>query len=56
MYTVLRTDKFDKWRIKLKDIKGKARILVRIKAAELGNLGDVKPVGKGVSEMRGPTC
>lgn len=52
MYTVLRSDSFDKWLAGLKDAKGKARIVARIKSAELGNLGDVKPVGEGISEMR----
>lgn len=52
MYTVLRSDEFDKWLAQLKDAKGKARIVARIRSAELGNLGDVKPVGEGVSEMR----
>ena len=52
MYTILRTQEFDKWLISLKDEKGKARIVARIRSAELGNLGDVEPVGEGVSEMR----
>jgi len=52
MYTVLRSDEFDKWLTKLKDAKGKARIVARIRSAELGNLGDVKFVGEGISEMR----
>jgi putative addiction module killer protein len=52
MFIVLRSDSFDKWLTKLKDAKGKARIVARIRSAELGNLGDVKSVGKGVSEMR----
>jgi putative addiction module killer protein len=52
MYTVLRSDEFDKWLTKLKDAKGKARIVARIRSAELGNLGDVRPVGEGISEMR----
>ncbi|MCA9899398.1 MAG: type II toxin-antitoxin system RelE/ParE family toxin [Anaerolineales bacterium] len=52
MYTVLRSDKFDKWLTKLKDVKGKARIIARIRSAELGNLGDVRSVGEGISEMR----
>jgi putative addiction module killer protein len=46
MYTVLRSDEFDKWLTKLKDAKGKARIVARIRSAELGNLGDVKFVGR----------
>jgi putative addiction module killer protein len=52
VYTVLRSDEFDKWLAQLKDAKGKARIVARIRSAELGNLGDIKPVGAGVSEMR----
>jgi putative addiction module killer protein len=28
------------------------RLLVRLRKASLGNLGDVKPVGEGVFEMR----
>ena len=52
MYTVLRSNEFDKWLSQLKDPKGKARIVARIRSAELGNLGDVKPVGEGISEMR----
>lgn len=52
MYTVLRSGEFDAWLALLKDAKGKARILARIRSAELGNLGDVKPAGKGLSEMR----
>ena len=52
MYTVLRSTEFDEWLSKLKDAKGKARIIARIRSAEHGNLGDVQPVGSGVSEMR----
>ena len=47
-----RTEAFDTWLIRLKDKKGKARILARIRSAEAGNLGDCEPVGEGVSEMR----
>ena len=46
------TDIFSRWLEKLEDIQAKARILVRIRAAELGNFGDCSPVGEGVSEMR----
>lgn len=52
MYTVLRSKEFDHWLSNLKDAKGKARIIARIRSAEHGNLGDVQPVGAGVSEMR----
>lgn len=30
----------------------KTRILIRIRRVSLGNFGDVKPVGEGVSEFR----
>ena len=52
MFTILRTDAFDSWLSKLKDGRGKARILERIRSAERGNLGDCGSVGAGVSEMR----
>lgn len=52
MYSVLRTNEFDAWLSRLRDAKGKARIVARIRSAELGNLGDVEPVGEGVREMR----
>jgi len=52
VYTVLQTQHFRVWLTALRDDKGKARILARIRSAEFGNLGDVKSVGEGVSEMR----
>jgi putative addiction module killer protein len=36
----------------LRDREARARITVRIRRLSLGNPGDVKPVGSGVSEMR----
>jgi putative addiction module killer protein len=35
---------------RLKDREARARILVRIRRLSLGNPGDAKPVGEGVSE------
>ena len=52
MYTIVRTDIFDAWLSKLKDTRGKARIVKRIRSAERGNFGDCGPIGAGVSEMR----
>jgi len=51
MFIIHKTEYFDEW-LKLKDVKVKARILIRLKRAELGNLGDHKIVGDGVFEMR----
>ncbi|MBK6742259.1 MAG: type II toxin-antitoxin system RelE/ParE family toxin [Hydrogenophilales bacterium] len=52
MNTFYRTGEFDAWLTGLKDNLAKARILYRIRAAELGNFGDCEPVGDGVSEIR----
>jgi len=49
---MLRTSVFDSWLSKLKDRRGKARIIERIRSAERGNMGDCASVGDGVSEMR----
>jgi len=52
MYTLVRSSVFDEWLAALSDQRGKARILMRLTSAELGNFGDCGPVGDGVSEMR----
>ena len=52
MYTIVRTADFDAWLSKLKDARGKARIVERIRSAERGNFGDCEPVGNGIVEMR----
>ena len=52
MYTVLQSGTFKEWLAGLKDAQARARIIARIRRVELGNLGDTKTVGKGVSEMR----
>ena len=43
---------FTEWLEALKDRKARARIRVRLDRLRLGNLGDGKPVGAGVSELR----
>lgn len=52
MVEVLKSATFDTWLSGLRDSQAKARILVRIRRLSLGNPGDVKPVGDGISEMR----
>jgi putative addiction module killer protein len=52
MIEVRQTEVFANWFKNLKDRKAKARVQVRIDRMEVGNFGDVAPVGQGVSEMR----
>ncbi len=49
---VRRTAEFAEWLDALQDVRGRARVLVRIERLANGNAGDVRPVGEGVSEMR----
>ena len=48
MTEIRKTGAYVKWR----DIQARARILVRIERLAAGNPGDVRPVGKGISELR----
>jgi len=52
MKAIHTTSVFDSWFSDLRDKQGKARIESRLRRVEQGNLGDVKPVGEGVSELR----
>ena len=52
MFTVRQTQGFQDWLDSLKDIKAQVRIVARLRQAEAGNLGDWKPVGNEISEMR----
>jgi putative addiction module killer protein len=51
VYQIRQTDVFAKWLFDLRDVRAKARILSRLDSARLGNLGDTRSVGGGVSEM-----
>jgi putative addiction module killer protein len=51
-YTVRQTQEFQEWLDNLTDRRAQLRIVARLRLAELGNLGDWKPVGGNVSEMR----
>lgn len=52
MIDIIKSATFDSWFDGLRDTTAKARIAVRIRRLSLGNPGDVKPVGEGISEMR----
>lgn len=53
MLEITRTEEFDRWLRKLRDVNARARVNVRIRRIQLtGNLGDCKPVGDGVFELR----
>jgi hypothetical protein len=44
---------FREWLHALRDLQARARIRVRLNRVRLGNLGDCRPVGEGVMELRG---
>jgi putative addiction module killer protein len=52
MYIVKRTPEFLAWLKSLKDPVTRQRLTRRLEKAEQGHLGDVKPVGSSVFEMR----
>ena len=52
MIEVRQTEVFVSWFANLRDRKAKALVQVRIDRMEVGNFGDVAPVGQGISEMR----
>ncbi|VVN31094.1 hypothetical protein PS662_04885 [Pseudomonas fluorescens] len=51
-YLIQQTTIFVTWHASIRDLRAKIAIARRIDRASAGNLGDVKPVGDGVSEMR----
>ena len=52
MIEVRQTAIFARWLANLRDSRARARINARIRRLSVGNPGDVKAVGGGVSEMR----
>jgi putative addiction module killer protein len=52
MLEVRQTNMYSEWFDALRDRTAKTRIDIRIRRLSLGNAGDVKPVGEGVSELR----
>ncbi|MDI3357215.1 type II toxin-antitoxin system RelE/ParE family toxin [Pseudomonas sp. UYIF39] len=51
-YLIQQTMIFATWHASVRDLRAKLAIARRIDRASAGNLGDIKPVGDGVSEMR----
>lgn len=52
MFEIRITEQFASWFGGLRDDRARSRIQARIDRLEVGNPGDVKPIGSGVSEMR----
>ena len=52
MPVIRQTDSYKRWFSKLRDSRARARIDIRIRRVALGNFGDSKAVGSGVSELR----
>ena len=52
MLEVRRTETYARWLDGLRDVRARARVLVRVERLVAGNPGDVRPVGEGVSELR----
>ena len=53
MYIIDKTSEFDKWLLKLKDLRAKAKILIRIQKLEKDeHFGDCEPVGEGITELK----
>lgn len=50
--TLFTTPVFDTWMAKLSDLRARQRIVLRLRSLELGNFGDCRSVGVGVSELR----
>jgi putative addiction module killer protein len=49
---VRQTGAFARWFARLRDRRAQRRVQARIDRLQIGNAGDVRPVGEGVLEMR----
>ena len=49
---IRKTAVYAKWLDGLRDMRARARVLVRVERLAAGNPGDAAPVGEGVSELR----
>ena len=51
-FDIKKTEYFDKWMHRLKDLKGKITIARRIERMSRGNFGDMKSLGEHLCELR----
>ena len=52
MFEIETTENYRRWFAKLRDEAAKARVDMRIRRLRKGNIGDARPVGRAVSELR----
>ena len=52
VFELRKTEVYARWLDGLRDVRARARVLVRVERLAAGNPGDVRPVGEGVSELR----
>ena len=52
MLEIVESSTFKRWVRSLRDRRAVARINARLRNVSLGNLGDIRSVGDGISEMR----
>ena len=52
MVEVVESDSFKRWVRRLRDHSAVARINARLRNVSIGNFGDTRPIGDGISEMR----
>jgi putative addiction module killer protein len=52
MIEIRQTETYSRWFNNLRNSQARAKIDIRIRRLSMGNPGDVKPVGQGVSELR----
>lgn len=52
MFEVLKTSEYQKWVTSLADMRAQALITARVERLALGNPGNVKALGDGVSELK----
>jgi putative addiction module killer protein len=50
--TIAGKSPFSEWLNSLRDVKGRAKVRIRLDRLRLGNRGDCKAVGSGVQELR----